>query len=131
MWCNTTTESQSRNSLLALLAGVGAGFVVGLAMAPKSGRKLRAELGDTADDYLDSASRKAADVQKSAANLAQQGLRNFRTTAGATSVKIKDMANGAVDTAHGALDTGISRGHEAISRGHEAIDRAADAIRSV
>jgi gas vesicle protein len=75
MTFKTKIESQSRNMLLALLAGVGAGVVVGLAIAPKSGQKLRADIGNTVDDYLDSASQKAEELRKSSTNLAQRGLK--------------------------------------------------------
>jgi len=100
MTCITKTESQSRNMLLALLAGVGAGVVVGLAIAPKSGQKLRADIGSTVDDYLDSASQKAEELRKSAANLAQRGLREVQKTAGNASDKIKGMVIDTSDAAH-------------------------------
>ena len=84
MTCNTNTKSQSGNMLLALLAGVGVGVVVGLAIAPKSGRKLRADIRSTMDDCLDSASQKAGELRKSGANLAQRGLQDVRKTAWTT-----------------------------------------------
>ena len=123
MMCNTKTESQSRNMLLALLAGVGAGIVVGLAIAPKSGHKLRADIGSTVDDYLDSASQKAEELRKSAANLAERGLREVQKTAGNASEKIKDTVNGTLDAANSAVDNGATKGHEVI--GH-----AVDAVRT-
>lgn len=123
MMCNTKTDSQSRNTLLALLAGVGAGVVVGLAIAPKSGQKLRADIGDAVDGYLDSASQKAEELRKSAANLAQRGLREVQKTTVDAAEKIKDMVNGGLDAVNSAVDTGATNGHEVI-------DRAADAVRT-
>ena len=112
MICKTKTESQSRNMLLALLAGVGAGVIVGLAIAPKTGQKLRADIGNTVDDYLDSASQKAEELRKSSTNLAQGGLREVQKTTGNASEKIKDMFNGALDTANSLADTGATKGRE-------------------
>jgi len=123
MTCNTKTELQSRNTLLALLAGIGAGVVVGLAIAPKAGQKLRADIGNTVDDYLDSASQKAEDLRKFAADLAQRGLRKVQKTTGNASEVIKDTVNGALDAATSAVDSGATKGHEAI--GH-----AADVVRT-
>jgi gas vesicle protein len=119
----TKTESQSRNTLLALLAGVGVGLLVGLAIAPKSGQKLRDDIGNGVDDYLDSAGQKAGELRKSATNIAQRGLKEVRKTTGNASEKIKDMVNGAVDTARNAVDTSAMKGHEVINR-------AADAVRT-
>jgi gas vesicle protein len=121
MTCNTKTESQSGNMLLALLAGVGAGVVVGLAIAPKSGQKLRADIGSTVDDYLDSAGQKAEEVRQSAANLAQRGLREVQRTAGNASDKLKDMVNGTLDAANSAVDNGAAKGHEVIGQASEAV----------
>ena len=123
MTCNTNTKSQSGNMLLALLAGVGAGVVVGLAIAPKSGRKLRADIRSTMDDCLDSASQKAGELRKSGANLAQRGLQDVRKTAGKASEKIQDVVNGTLDGLNGAVDNGAAKSHEVIGR-------AADSVRT-
>jgi gas vesicle protein len=99
MSSHTKTRSQFRDTLLALLAGVGTGVIVGLAIAPKSGRKLRADIRNTMDDCLDSAGQRAGELRKSAADLAQCGLKEVRNTAANASEKIKDMVNGALDAA--------------------------------
>jgi gas vesicle protein len=113
----------NKNALLALLAGVGAGVIVGFAIAPNSGKKLRGAIGNTVDDCLDSASEKAGELRKSAANLAQRGLREVHKTANNAGEKIKDMVNGASDAANDALDIGATKGHEVI-------DHTAAAIRT-
>jgi gas vesicle protein len=109
--------------LLALLAGVGAGIVVGLAIAPKSGQKLRADIGDTVDDYLDSAGQKAEELRKSSTNLARRGLKEVGKTTGKASEKIKDTVNDAMDAVNRAVDAGATKSREVI-------DHAADAVRT-
>jgi gas vesicle protein len=123
MTCDTTTKLQSKNAFLALLAGVGAGVVVGLAIAPKSGKNLRDGIRNTANDYLDSASETAEELRKSAANLAQHGLREVRKAADNAAEKINDTVKGAADAANGAVDTSAAKGHEVI-------DHATDAVRA-
>jgi gas vesicle protein len=77
---NTNSESQSRTMLFASLAGVVADVVVGLAIAPKSGSKLRADVGGGVDDYMDSTGQKAEELRKSAASLAHRGLKELWKT---------------------------------------------------
>ena len=136
---NTKTEPQSGNSLLELLAGVGAGLAVGLAVAPKSGQKLRADIGNKIDDYLESASKKAGELRDSATKLAQSGLREVQRTKCNAKEKVKDTVNGAVDAvnsvaasgasdAHGAIDHAVDTIHNHAQKGHEAINQAADAV---
>jgi gas vesicle protein len=83
-------DSQSTNMLISLLAGFGAGIIVGLIIAPKSGQQLRAEIGDTVDDYLSSGGEKADEIQKSASNLAQKALRKVRNASGKAEQNIED-----------------------------------------
>jgi len=122
MTCNTTTRSQSKNNLLALLAGVGAGVIVGLAIAPKSGKKLRDDIGNTLGDCLDSAGQKADEIRESAVNLAQRGLRQARKTTDNAAGKVNDVVNGAANAANSAVDTGAAKSHDAINH-------AADSVR--
>jgi len=123
MTCITTKESQSKDRLLALLAGIGAGVIVGLAIAPKSGKKLRDDIGNTVDDYLDSANAKAREFRDSAADLARRGLREVRKTTDNAAGKMNDIVNDAADAVNSAVNTGAAKGHEVI-------DRAADAVKT-
>jgi gas vesicle protein len=122
MTCNRTARSESTNRLLALLAGLGAGVVVGLAIAPKSGKKLRDDIGNTVDDYLDSAGKKAGEMRESAVNLAQRGLRQVRKTTDNATGKVNDVVDGAANAANSAVDTGAAKSHDAINH-------AADSVR--
>jgi len=136
MTCNEKAESQSGNRFLALLAGVGAGVVVGLAIAPKSGRKMRADIGDSVDDCLDSVSQKAGELRKSVINLAKRGQREVRKTTDDVADKMNDAATGAVnrvvkagaDGAYEAIDQTVDAVNAGAKKGYEAVDRAADAL---
>ena len=72
---------------------------MGLVIAPKSGQQLRAEIGDTVDDCLSSAGKKAGEIQKSASNLAQRGLKEVRKASGNAEQNIEDTVSSAVHTA--------------------------------
>jgi gas vesicle protein len=123
MTCITTKESQTKDRLLALLAGLGAGVLVGLAIAPKSGKKLRDDIGNTVKDYLDSANAIAGELRDSAADFAQRGLREVRKTTDYAARKMNDMVSGAADAANSAVNTGAAKGHEVI-------DYAADMVKT-
>jgi gas vesicle protein len=114
-------------------------LAVGLAVAPKSGQKLRADIGNKIDDYLESASKKAGELRDSATKLAQSGLREVQRTKCNATEKVKDTVNGAVDAvnsvaasgasdAHGAIDHAVDTIHYHAQKGHEAINQAADAV---
>jgi gas vesicle protein len=104
MTCNKEKESHFSNSFLALLAGVGAGVAVGLMIAPKSGRKLRADIGNTVDGYMDSATQSAEDLRKNAAKLARRGLREVQKTPGKAAEKVRETINGAMEAATAVID---------------------------
>jgi len=97
-------DSRSTSILIALLAALGAGIVVGLAIAPKSGQQLRAEIGDTVDDCLSSAGEKAEELRKSASNLAQRGLKEVRKASSKAEQNIGNTVGGAVHTVTSAVD---------------------------
>lgn len=124
-------DSNYPTMLLSLLAGAGAGLVVGAMMAPKSGSKLRAQIGEAVDDYLDSAKDKVGDIRNSAANLAQRGMREVRNKMGDTVDCAVDAGVGSAhDAIHRAADTMHSGVQTGAKKGHEAVDQAADAVRS-
>lgn len=66
------TETDYTTVAIAALAGTAAGLTVGLLLAPKSGEKLREDLGHSVDDYIGTARRKAEEIKTSAANLVQR-----------------------------------------------------------
>ena len=102
---STNSELQSRTMLFALLAGVVAGVVVGLAIAPKSGSKLRADIGDRVDDYMDSTGQKAEELRKSAASLARRGLKELWKTKANAEDQVKETVTAAVDTVGSAVES--------------------------
>jgi gas vesicle protein len=68
-------DSSYLNTLASLTAALAIGFGLGLLLAPKSGRKLRADLGRTADRLLDGVD----DLRSSAADLFEKGKQNADT----------------------------------------------------
>jgi gas vesicle protein len=94
---NIETQTACRsNSTLALLVGAGAGFAIGILMAPKAGHKFRTEIGKAVNGYLDSAC--------SAAEKARS------VVAGAVDTGAKDI-NKAIDQTLAAARTGAKQGH--------------------
>jgi gas vesicle protein len=128
------TDSHYKTVLLALLAGAGAGLAVGILMAPKSGDRLRAEIGGAVDDYLETARQKADDLRTSASNLAQRGLREIRRTKDAAAEKFSGVVSDAVDTgskqAHDAIDSTVANVKSGADKGHRAVDTAANNLRT-
>ncbi len=65
--------------ILSFLAGIG----IGVLLAPKSGREIRADLGHSAKDALDvtlEATKEAANAAKEASNAALEAARKIPTT---------------------------------------------------
>lgn len=124
------TDTDFKTVLIAVLAGAAAGLAVGLLMAPKSGDKLRGDIGRSVEEYLESARRKADELKTSAANLAQRGLREVQRTKDAATAK----ADVAVDTgaagAHHAIDQTVDAVNYGARKGHEAVDYAAGTLRT-
>jgi gas vesicle protein len=128
------TQSDYATILMAVLAGAGAGLTVGLLMAPKSGDRLRADIGTAVDEYLDSARQKAGELRTSATNLAQKGLREVQRAKDTAAEKVSGAFSHAVDTgakeAHGAIDDTVANVNSAAKKGHNNVDSAADALRT-
>ena len=122
MWNTNKAESQ-RTVWMALLAGAGAGLAVGLLTAPKSGRKLRTEIGEAVDDYLDSARGKAED-------LARRGMNEVRKTRAEASDTISNAVNAGAKDAHSAIDQTVAAVHVGANKGHDAVNKAADSVKS-
>jgi len=131
---NNKTESHYKTVLLALLAGAGAGLTVGLLMAPKSGDRLRADIGSTVDGYLETARHKAEELRNSASSLANRGLSEVRRTKNLAADKVSGAFSHAVNTgekqAHAAIDSTVDNVNNSAVKGHDAVDSAADALRS-
>jgi len=115
------SETDYKTILVSLLAGAAAGITVGILMAPKSGDQIRADIGNSVDEYLSTAKRKAEELRSSATNLAQRGLKEVRRTRDAASEKLDDAVMSGAVGAHDAIDSGASKGHRAV-------DRAADSL---
>jgi gas vesicle protein len=130
----TKTDSHYKTVLLALLAGASAGLAVGVLMAPKSGERLRADIGGAVDDYLDTAREKADELRTSASNLAQRGLREIRRTKDAAAEKFSGAVSNAVDTgskqAHDTIDSTVANVNSGAEKGHRAVDSTANNIRT-
>jgi gas vesicle protein len=99
------TDSESKNILISLLAGLGAGIIVGLAIAPKSGEQIRAEIGNTVDDYVDAAGQKAEELRKSAAALAHRGLKEVQKSGNKAEENIKEAVSGTFEKVNTAAES--------------------------
>jgi gas vesicle protein len=132
-WQNKTGPDYT-TMLMALLAGAGAGLAVGLLMAPKSGDRMRADIGTAVDEYLDSARQKASELRTSATNFAQKGLKEVQRAKDTATEKMSGAFTHAVDAgakgAHGAIDHTVVNVAAAAKKGHNNIDTAADALRT-
>lgn len=128
------TEPDYATILMAILAGAGAGLAVGFLMAPKSGDKLRADIGSAVNEYLDSARHKAGELRTSATNLAQKGYKEVQRAKDTATEKVSGAFSQAVGSgateAHGAIDSTVANVNAAAKKGHNNIDGAADALRS-
>jgi len=126
-----TMKRNSSTLLLSLIAGAGAGLVVGVMLAPKSGRKLRAQFGSAVDDYVDSARDVAGDVGASARCYAKKSVAQFRSrfnrnvddAIDAGKGRVHDVIDNAAEAVHSKVDAGAAKGHDAV-------DRAADSVRA-
>src|ERR1035438_5335081 len=99
------TDSSNTNTLLALLAGAGAGLAIGILLAPKAGEKLRAEIGTAVNGYLDAA---CVSAERAADNARAMVTRAVDTSA-------KD-AHSAINQTVVAVENGAKRSHEAVDR---------------
>ena len=133
-WNNTKTESQYKTALIALLAGAGAGLAIGFLMAPKSGDRLRADIGTAVDEYLESAREKASELRASATSLAQRGLREVQKTKDNIAGQVKETVASAVEggarDAHNAIDQTVAAVNTGARKSHEAVTNAADSVRT-
>ena len=85
----------------ALLAGLGAGFALGLVIAPQSGEETRRRIAERAEDLLEAGREQARDLAKrgnellgSAGELAQDFPEKFTATIERSSEQIKDLIPG-------------------------------------
>ena len=133
-WNHTKTESQYKTALIALLAGAGAGLAVGFLMAPKSGDRLRADIGTAVDEYLEAAREKASELRASATSFAQRGLREVQKTKDHVADQVKETVASAVDggakDAHNAINQTVAAVNTGAQKGHEAVSNAANAVRT-
>jgi len=120
---SNNSETDYKTILVSLLAGAAAGLTVGILMAPKSGDQIRADIGNSVDEYLSTAKRKAEELRTSATNIAQRGLREVHRTKDAAADKVNETVLSGAAGAHEAIDTGAQKGHRAV-------DTAADALSS-
>lgn len=126
------TESHYKTVLLALLAGATAGVTVGVLMAPKSGAKLRADIGSAAEGYLQSARQESEDLQNSAADLARRGMNYVQRSKDAATNKVREAVFIAADAgakdAHGAIDHAVAAMNAGATKSHEMVNDAANAL---
>jgi gas vesicle protein len=124
------SDSHYATVLMAAFAGAAAGLTVGLLMAPKSGDKLRAEIGGAVNEYLDAARQKAEGLRASASGLAQRGLKEVQRVKDTASEKISGAVDAGAQQAHGAIDGAVASVQSGAKKGHTAVDSSADAIRT-
>lgn len=127
-------ESQYKTALIALLAGAGAGLAIGFLMAPKSGDRLRADIGTAVDAYLDSVRETASELHASATGLAQRGFREVQRTKDNIADHVKDTVACAVDggarDAHNAIDQTVAAINTGARKTHDAVTNAAESARA-
>ncbi len=68
-----TRQSDSADLLIALVGGIGAGIGLGLLLAPKSGRDLRADIDRTADAGVARVRKSIEDFKAQAASIVEKG----------------------------------------------------------
>ncbi len=136
MTCNheKNSDSSNKNIVLALVAGAGAGLAAGLLMAPKSGEKLRAEIGDAVNDYMDTARKSADELKTSAGKLVERGRDDVRKGAEVAAGAIRGMVSSAVETGSKDAHEAISRTEKSVHNGavvsHVAVNNATEAMRA-
>jgi gas vesicle protein len=72
-------ENDSADMLFALLGGLGAGIGLGLLLAPKPGRELRADLDRTACDSMSKIKQSAEELKTSASSLIEKAKTTAQT----------------------------------------------------
>jgi gas vesicle protein len=128
---NWNRKTNPNSVLLAVLAGAGAGLVVGLLMAPKSGEETRTDIGDAVDEYLESARERAEGLKASASNMAQRGLREVQRTKDIIADKVRDTVNKGEQEAHDVVDKAASVVNSATrKKGRDAVNEAAAEVRA-
>ncbi|MCU1328071.1 MAG: YtxH-like protein [Bryobacterales bacterium] len=128
---NWNKKTNPNNVLLAVLAGAGAGLVVGLLMAPKSGEETRTDIGDAVDEYLESARERAEGLKTSASNMAQRGIREVQRTKDMIADKVRDTVNKGEQEANDVVDKAASVVSSATrKKGRDAVNEAAAEVRA-
>jgi len=127
---NWNRKTNPNNVLLAVLAGAGAGLVVGLLMAPKSGDETRSDIGDAVDEYLESARERAEGLKASATSMAQRGLREVQRTKDIIADKVRDTVNRGEQEGHDLVDKAASAAGSGAKKGHAAVNETASEARS-
>lgn len=127
-------DSSSGAILLAFLAGAGAGLTAGILLAPKSGERLRSEIGDSVGDYLESARQTAAGLKTSAINITERGLKDAQRAKDHAVAVLKDDVRGAVETggaqAHNAIDRTEAALQAGAKKSHETVSEVVNAART-
>jgi len=127
---NWNRKTNPNNVLLAVLAGAGAGLIVGLLMAPKSGDETRTDIGDAVDEYLESARERAEGLKASATSMAQRGMREVQRTKDIIAEKVRDTVNKGEQEAHNLVDKAASAAGSGAKKGQAAVNETASEARS-
>jgi gas vesicle protein len=72
-------ENNSADMLFALIGGLGAGIGLGLLLAPKPGRELRADLDRTACDGISKLKQSAEELKTSASSMLEKAKATAQT----------------------------------------------------
>ncbi len=102
--------SNSSNFIGGVLFGGLAGFVVGILLAPKTGREMRKHIAETSDDLYHQANDQIADLKDKA-----------EVALGDMQVKSHDILRKASDTVVGTKETLKSRLEEISGQGSRAL----------
>ena len=94
-------ETHHTRTLLALLAGAGAGLAAGILLAPKSGGKLRAAV----NEYLDVARQKTDKIRNSVAGAFDTGALEINSVIDQTVAAVNNSAQKGHDLVNGAADS--------------------------
>lgn len=102
--------SNSSNFIGGVLFGGLAGFVVGILIAPKTGREMRKQIAETSDDIYHQANEQISDLKDKA-----------EVALGDMQVKSQDILRKASDTVVGTKETLKSRLEEIGGQGSRAL----------
>jgi gas vesicle protein len=104
---NNMNESGNSGFIVGMLVGAVAGAGLALLFAPKPGKQLRGEIGESMTTFKDAASKRLRDVADRAGSGINAGLNDLNSAVG-------KAAGAATTTAREMLDSAVEHGRQEI-----------------